>query len=509
MAKLKRIKSKYENQLLQYQAKLAEIQQATEVNASEGLGVRNARKARCLDNYTEFALYYFPHYCTGRPAWFHTKLANTLSEKKKAKLVRKWARSMAKSTNCAIIIPIWLMLRGELKFMVLASATEDSAIGLLSDLQAELEGNQRLIHDFGDFQKLGSWELGDFRTKQGVRFKAIGRRQSPRGLRSKQHRPDYILCDDLDDDELVKNPKLVGLAYKWAMSALLGSFSVKGGRFVFVGNLISKTSILQMACENPKFEVEQVDLLDEHGQPSWDYYTLEECNDMIDTMGYIMSQREYFHNPIEQGTIYKNEYFKYKKRLPFKDYEAIICYTDPSFKSGTKNDFKATVLIGKWRHEYHLLFCRLEQTTVQKMVEWHYEVMDFIKGEGNVNYYMEANFIQDMLLQNFDDEAKKRKLAVPIRADKRAKPDKYGRIEAMSPLFEKGYFFITVALQNDPHVERLIGQFCSLEKGSKTPDDGPDAVEGAIHLLNQNTRDNNKPIIINRQSDNSSSKFRY
>jgi len=507
MAKFKRIKPKYENQLLQYQAKLAEIQEATEVDSSEGLAVRNARKARVLDSYTEFALHYFPHYCTGRPAWFHVKLAQELSTKKKAKLVRKWARSMAKSTNCAIIIPIWLMLRGELKFMVLASATEDSAIGLLGDLQAELEGNQRLIHDFGEFQKLGAWELGDFRTKHGVRFKAIGRRQSPRGLRSKQHRPDYILCDDLDDDELVKNPKLVSLAYKWAMSALFGSFSVKGGRFLFVGNLISKTSILQMACDNKKFETEQVDLIDEQGNPSWDYYSLDECNDMIDTMGYVMSQREYFHNPIEQGTVYKSEYFQYKKRLPFKDYEAIVCYTDPSFKSGTKNDFKATVLIGKWRHEYHLLLCRLEQTTVTKMVDWHYEIMDYIKGEGNVDYYMEANFIQDMLLQNFDDEAKKRGLAVPIRGDKRAKPDKYGRIESMSPIFEKGYFFISVTQKECPHVERLIGQFCSMEKGSKTPDDGPDAVEGAIHILNQKTKSNQMPIVIQR--NNSSSKYRY
>ncbi len=507
MAK-KRIKPKHEDLLLQYQAKLTGIFEATEVDSCEGLAVRNARKTQLLEDYAGFAMYYFPHYCTGKPAKFHVNLANTLSKKKKAKLVRKWARSLAKSTNAVIMIPIWLMLRGELKFMVVASATEDSAIGLLSDLQAELEANQRLIHDFGEFQKLGSWELGDFRTKNNVRFKAIGRRQSPRGLRSKQNRPDYIVCDDLDDDELVKNEKRVKLAYKWAMSALFGSFSVKGGRFLFMGNLISKTSILQMACDNPKFEVEQINLLDENGNPSWDYYTLEDCNDMIDTMGFILAQREYFHNPVVEGTIFKDEYFQYKKRLPLQTYESIICYTDPSFTSNAKSDHKATILLGKWKHEYHLLKGYTGIVPISTMVDWWYDIIKFVNGEANVEYWMEENMLQFLIMHEVDAESKNRAFPLPIRGDKRKKPDKFGRIVAMSPIFEKGYFFISITEKDNHHIKNIISQFTLIEKGSSAPDDAPDATEGAMFILNSNAiAPHHKPIVINRKPENSKYRF--
>ena len=108
--------------------------------------------------------------------------------------------------------------------MVLASANNENAIKLLGDLQAELEANQILIDDFGDFVSHGAWELGDFTTKQGTRFKAIGRGQSPRGLRNRQYRPDFILGDDMDDDKLVKNEKLVRQAYEWLFGALYGAF---------------------------------------------------------------------------------------------------------------------------------------------------------------------------------------------------------------------------------------------------------------------------------------------
>lgn len=500
------IKSQFQKLLLEFQRKVKTIQEATHVDKLESIGKRKKRKKALLKDYAAFCKYYFPHYCTGEPAPFHIELANELAENKVGFWVKRWARSLAKTTNAALMTPIWLMLRGDMKFTVLVSNTEASAIGLLSAIQAELEGNQRLIHDFGEFKRLGSWGLGDFKTKQGVRFKALGRRQSPRGLKNGQFRPDLILLDDVDDDELIKNPSRVKLSHQWALTALFGCFSAKGGRFLALGNLIANLSVLGLLAQNPKAEVSTVNLLDDDGNPSWSYYNKEECLNMIETMGYLMAQREYFNNPIEEGTIYKKDYFQYKKRLPFKDYDALVCYTDPSFKSTSKNDYKATVLVGKWRHEYHILKAFVEQTTVQKMVDWHYEIMDFVNGEGNVFYYMEANFIQDMLLNNFDDEAKKRKLAVPILGDKRKKPNKFGRLEAMSPYFEKGYVFIGVTQKENPHMERLIGQFTSLEKGSKAPDDGPDAVEGAIFMLNQKTSGQDETTIIHTTRH---SKYRY
>ena len=98
-------------------------------------------------------------------------------------------------------------------------------------------------------------------------------------------------------------------------------------------------------------------------------------------------------------------------------------------------------------------------------------------------------------------------MAVPIRGDYRKKPNKYGRIEAISPYFEKGYFFVSIKEKDNPHVGRFISQFTTIEKGSRAPDDAPDATEGAIFLLNEETSGHNDTIIIPNKK--SHSKYRY
>ena len=77
-----------------------------------------------------------------------------------------------------------------------------------------------------------------------MKFLACGRGQSPRGLRDREARPDYIVIDDLDDDELCRNEKRVHDITDWVKEALFGALDVGRGRFIMVGNLISKNSVL-------------------------------------------------------------------------------------------------------------------------------------------------------------------------------------------------------------------------------------------------------------------------
>lgn len=501
------MKKKHLDLLRRFESKKEEILNKVSVDLKESKTEQRKRIDMLLQDYEKFALYYFPHYCKGKPAPFHIQLAKDVLASIRCFIVKKWPRAHAKSVNVCIILPIFLMLNKELYFMVLASANQDGASGLLADLQAELSSNPRLINDFGEFVQHGRWEFGDFTTRQGVRFKAIGRGGKPRGLREKGNRPDYIAVDDIDDDELCLNPKRVDKTTDWVLSALYAAFSPKGrARFIVVANLISRTSVLQSLCDHPKSIVEQIDALDKKGNPAWDYYSKADIKGMMDTLGFRLAQRELFHNPISEGKVFKQEHFQYKKRLPFKDYHALVCYTDPSFKDGGKNDHKATILIGVWKGEYHILMGFVEQTSIKKMVDWHYEINAFVKGEGAVYYYMEANFIQDLLLKEFDVVAKKVGYSIPIKGDKRKKPNKFARIEAMSPLFERGKVFINIKEKDNPHIKRMIEQFILFERGSRSPDDAPDAVEGAIYQLNKKVRVDDTPTFIQHQKN---TKYRF
>lgn len=175
--------------------------------------------------------------------------------------------------------------------------------------------------------------------------------------------------------------------------------------------------------------------------------------------------------------------------LDLKQYRSLICYTDPSFKDSSTADYKATMLVGKTKEgEYHLIKAFADQTSVSNMVRWHYDIGTYIDGRVPVLYFMESNFLQDLLLDEFQKEGRATGHHVPIRGDARKKPDKFSRIEAMQPLFERRLVVINEKEKDTPGVRILVEQLLMFEKGSKSHDDAPDALEGAIWLLNQRNR---------------------
>ena len=98
--------------------------------------------------------------------------ANKVLKERNLKAAFKWHRGAAKSTHLDIFIPLWLKCQEtrQLNVMVLVGKSEDNANTLLADIQAELQFNQRYIHDFGQQYNNGSWEEGEFVTKDGTAF---------------------------------------------------------------------------------------------------------------------------------------------------------------------------------------------------------------------------------------------------------------------------------------------------------------------------------------------------
>lgn len=490
-----------------------QIQNLSVVNEAESKKEQLQRIERARKDYAFFVSYYFPHYCQSEisgqvipSAKFHIDAANVILNNKRLKAVFKWARGHAKSTHMNIFIPLWLKCQKnkEISTMVLVGKSQDNANKLLGDLQAELQYNKRYIHDFGEQYNAGTWAEGNFITIDGCAFFALGRGQSPRGLRNKNNRPDYIIIDDLDDDELVKNEKRVSSLTKWVTSALYGTFGAEGGRFIMVGNLISRNSVLANICNISNVHVSQVNILDKNGEPSWkEYWSHDKIKEDTQFMGYREFQKEYMNNPITEGAVFKNEWIRWKAPLPLRKYERIVAYCDPSFKASTKNDYKAIKVWGKYKEELHHLYAFVRQCSVTEMVRWFYDLHERFPKDIICDYYIEANFLQDIILDEFTTEGKIRGYQLPIRPDSRKKPDKYQRIEAISPLWERGFTFYNEKLKNDPDMQAGLEQTLSFEKGTSTHDDAPDADEGAIWMLQKYTRQETyKPSFGLRRQNN-------
>lgn len=478
------------------------IKRSTEVEAQETESQQKERIAKLLSNWQAFCKYYFPHYCSAPFARFHIRFAEAVIENRRCYVVRQWARDHAKSVVSGLLLPAYLLLKEGKINMLICSKSYDNACELLRPLKMELESNQRLLHDFGEQRGL-IWEDGSFKTKTGS-FRALGAGQSPRGSRNNEARPDYILCDDIDDEEVCKNPKRLNERWDWVMGALFGSFSIKGGRFIVVNNRIAKDCIVQRSSLIPTADTQIINITDTKGKPAWkERFTPEEVKYMCNTMGYRLAQREYYNNPITEGSVFKQDGIQYKKALAPNKYQYLLCYTDPSFKSTAKNDFKATVLIGKSGTEYHIIKVFLDQTSIAQMWAWHYQVADYCtRANAAVQFYMEANFMQDLLFDDLEKEAARHGYPLAISADKRAKPDKHQRIESISPYFERGNIFFNESERDNPHQQRAVEHLLMYEKGSRTPDDFPDALEGAIFLINQKSRIANETYIIGKKTHN-------
>lgn len=463
---------------------------------------KQKRIAGLLCDYDAFVRYYFLHYAQASCGEFHKRAACTVLENANLKAVFEWARGHAKSTHFNIIIPLFLKARKQMRVMVLVGKSEKNAVTLLSDVQAELENNRRYIADFGEQMRLGSWEEGRFVTADDCAFFALGRGQSPRGLRHRQYRPDYIIMDDIDDDELCRNPDRVRKVFHWCSRALFFTTDMGRGRFILVGNRISQTSVLALLAEQPGFYHERVNALDESGQPSWkEKYTRSEIEDLINSLGYRNAQQELFNNPTVEGAVFKNEWLRYGLLPPLAQMDGLVSYCDPSFKSSATSDYKAIVTVARKGKQFFIVGAFVRKCSVIEMVRWWYDFHESLPPQAVCSYYMEAGFLQELIFDAFVQEGILRGYQLPLRPDKRAKPDKFARIEAVSPLFERGMITIDERLTKDPDTLRLTDQLLSFEKGSRSHDDGPDALEGATWILSRSgRRDTSRYLIAPREN---------
>ncbi|MGX7686807.1 hypothetical protein ACWA1C_06545 [Flectobacillus roseus] len=499
--------------LKRYEEQKKLIKATTPVPKNELPSQKEERLKSLLGSFEKFCKYYFPVFfdpATGGAefGWFHKKAAKEIIENNNIFAVLEFPREHAKSVLSDIFMPLYLKAKGEVTGFVIASQSANKAKGLLADIQAQLESNQRYIYDFGEQYNFGNWSEQHFVTKDGTGFWAIGRRESPRGLREAEKRPNVLVIDDLDDDEEVKNDDLIQKSLDWLRGALIGAMAIKQRRIIMVGNRIAKKSILShvvgdvedddpinegithikvYALENPKTHKEDQS---EKGVPAWkERYTRDDILKVMHQMGYRMAQRELFHKHIEIGKIFKPEWLIFERLPPLSSFEAIVTYNDPSFKDTKKNDYKAIMCVGRIGNKWYIIDCWVRQASRKSMVTAHYDQHEMLESSGAqvFKHWIEANFIQDMLMEDYVSESEERNYMMPIYPDDRNKPEKKGRIEGISVYFERGLIVINEKLRKSKDYQNFKEQLLGFPNAH---DDAPDALEGAIFKLRESQRRN-------------------
>ena len=156
-------------------------------------------------------------------------------------------RGHAKSTAITHAYGLASVLFRKANFVMIVSNTEGQSVQFLHDIKNELRENEALRELFGidKFLKETETEIV-VRTKDRHQFKMVakGSGQKVRGTKWLGKRPDLVICDDLEDDEIVMNQDRRNKFKEWFYSALLPALSDRG-KVRMVGTILHLDSLLE------------------------------------------------------------------------------------------------------------------------------------------------------------------------------------------------------------------------------------------------------------------------
>lgn len=188
---------------------------------------------------------YFSNYVTYEVAPFQKKLFAITEDTSNKLAVIVSFRSSAKSTIMSMSYILWSILGSQQKkFVLIISQTQEQARQHFKNIKSELEENKLLRNDLGPF-KQDDWNSNTLvLTRYNARITAASSEQAIRGLRHGEHRPDLIICDDVEDINSVRTPEAREKTYNWFNSEVIPLGDL-GTRTIVVGNLLHNDCLIK------------------------------------------------------------------------------------------------------------------------------------------------------------------------------------------------------------------------------------------------------------------------
>jgi len=155
-------------------------------------------------------------------------------------------RGSGKSTLITLSYVIWSIVGIQQKrFVLILCQTQTQAKLHMANIKRELETNDLLKADIGPFEEV-SEEWGSSTivlSNYGARITIASTEQSIRGARHGEHRPDLVICDDVEDLTSVKTREGRDKTFQWLTGDVL-PIGDQYTKIVIVGNLLHEDSLL-------------------------------------------------------------------------------------------------------------------------------------------------------------------------------------------------------------------------------------------------------------------------
>jgi len=230
-------------------------------------------------------------------------------------------RGHAKSTSTTLSYVLAETLFRNSKYVLIVSDTEGQAAQFLGDIKVELAENDELQGLFGKITFIKDAETNLIvEMEDGYQFRIIakGSEQKVRGLKWRNKRPDLIVGDDLENDEMVMSKERREKFRNWFYKALLPCGS-DNCRVRIVGTILHLDSLLERLLNDTTWKSRRYRAHNEDfSEILWPEKFSKERLEAI-RLGYIQQgmpegySQEYLNYPIDE----ESAYFKREDFLSF------------------------------------------------------------------------------------------------------------------------------------------------------------------------------------------------
>ncbi len=270
-------------------------------------------------------------------------------------------RGYAKTTIKCFLIPIYQALNEPDLFnhYLNIQSTSTKAVAVNLTIREEIENNELLLKDYGNLIGDEKWTEKQFVLSNGVVFTAIGAGDSVRGINYRNLRPDYIIGDDLYDDDDIYSLERVRKKNRWFWSSIYKAISKKKTACIHLqGTAIHREDLMHtLPRDSWVFKKFQAIVDEEKKEVLWpeveSYEKLIKDKEMMGSIIFAREMQNELHD--DENAIIKTHYIVYYDTLPDK-VKSYSWSWDTAIEEGDQNDYTVGTLWAECEDGFYLVY---------------------------------------------------------------------------------------------------------------------------------------------------------
>lgn len=311
-----------------------------------------------------FSGYLWPPYAPYHEAFWEWAWSIRAGEPSRP-FVAIWPRGFAKSTSTEVACAM-VAARGTRTYGLYCCDTQERADDHIKNVAGLLESSSFGAHypdaadrKLGKFGNSQGWRRNRLRTASGFTLDAIGLDTAARGVKVDEHRPDFLIFDDIDG--LHDSPGETRRKIKTISQSLLPA-RAKHAAVLVVQNLIHETGVVaRLASQDPELradfladrivsgpheaieglvtEVRDGKAVIVEGTPTWDALTLDDLQRELDEIGLTAFMKEKQHD-VEaiEGSMFGHLDFQHCREEELPELVRTVVAVDPAVTDTDQSD---------------------------------------------------------------------------------------------------------------------------------------------------------------------------